>query len=346
MLVAFVVTRLLILGVGYAVFYSFYPGAPPAPPGYEPGQGFLSWSPWCLLAYYDTTNYMQIANNGYTLRLTTFFPLYPLLIRLFGGTLPSAILISNISLLMFLFVLNRLWGRRGVLAGCAAPAGFFFASGYGDSLFLLLSSLCLLLIREEKWFGGALFAGLAALSRSFGWPLVLVYCLFNLLKARGKKRIYCLLAVGLMSLFPVYLMVSFGDPLAFVHNQHFYNKAGGLPLQGMFLDARYLLSGRPDPGWLVMAAVNYFGVFFFLLSLIREFRFEPTWLYGLLYFLVMSLVGAADYTAIPNAHALFRYSFGCVLVYRTISSNTTLLGISLCMEVLAAAMLAQKWFIS
>jgi hypothetical protein len=110
----FLLSRLIVLGVAYATFYSF--DTPPAPPGYAETQGPLDRKPLNVLFFYDSVHYLTIVNEGYGLFQTAWFPLYPLLIRLTGGTAASAVAVSNI--MFFLGLLAVMEGRV-----CMTPTG-------------------------------------------------------------------------------------------------------------------------------------------------------------------------------------------------------------------------------
>jgi len=140
---AFLISRLVVLGMAYGVFYfsMIYGPLPPAPPNYvSTGQGDLNWRPLNVLYYYDAVHYMDIAENGYgKWWLTCWFPLYPLAVRAFGGTVASAVIVSNLSLLAALFAIHRLGGKTALWLAAFSPVSIVFSSAYSESLFLALT---------------------------------------------------------------------------------------------------------------------------------------------------------------------------------------------------------------
>ena len=101
---------------------------------------------------WDALAYLHIAQNGYTkASYTVFFPMYPLLIRLFGAVFGSnvaaAMLISAVSFVLGLRLLYRLTeleldsraADAAVLLLAFAPMSLFFTAAYTESLFLALS---------------------------------------------------------------------------------------------------------------------------------------------------------------------------------------------------------------
>lgn len=204
--------------------------------GSDSGGGSANY--WYSWAQWDGGNYLQIALTGYTnLQQTAFFPLYPILIRMlsglmFGDYLLPGLLISNISFLLFLYVLNNLpktvtkHGRLDLIfLYILYPASFFAVSYYSEGLFLLLSGLGILYFLRKQFFLAYLLSATSAITRPFG--IILVFSMFvsEVFKIiKSKKSLKTLftpvwhLALGL-SLFGVYcyfLRITYNDPLAFL----------------------------------------------------------------------------------------------------------------------------------
>lgn len=145
---------------------------------------------WSAIFHYiggwDASLYVEIARSGYdTLAMAAFSPLLPLLehVGLVAGMDPvwAGILISNIAFFLALgclrVLVEREWGaavaQRTTLYLALFPTAFFFALGYTESLFLLLSVAAFLALRQHRWILAGLFAALATLARSQGILLVL-----------------------------------------------------------------------------------------------------------------------------------------------------------------------------
>ena len=135
------------------------------------------------LERYDAQYYLQIADHGYEAgdASSAFFPLYPLLIRVVGVALGghwllAATLVSNVSLVVALVLLQKLTARElgevmsrpTVLLLLTFPVAFFLYAPYTESLFLALSLACMLMLRQGRWAPAALAGALATSTRITG----------------------------------------------------------------------------------------------------------------------------------------------------------------------------------
>jgi len=131
---------------------------------------------------FDTNWYLKIAQSGYSESdgSTAFFPLYPLLVKLFGfilgNNLLAGLLISNLALLGALVLLYKLAleyfevgvVRRTLVYLMLFPTSFFFFSAYTEAPFLFLVLASLFAANRRRWVWAALFGSLAALTRLQG----------------------------------------------------------------------------------------------------------------------------------------------------------------------------------
>jgi hypothetical protein len=111
-LMALVVISRLLFFEGGALAFLYLPHAWVQPvPGYLPPTGNVwfqaLWGPW---AHWDGYWYLSIAHLGYTGRplASAFFPLYPMVVRLLGGTVLAGVLVSLASFLGAAILLYRL----------------------------------------------------------------------------------------------------------------------------------------------------------------------------------------------------------------------------------------------
>jgi Gpi18-like mannosyltransferase len=122
-----------------------------------------------LFIRWDSNWYLGIASEGYFYTpgeqsSIAFFPLYPLLIKLFSLTLLNpkivGLLISNIAFLagaIYLFKLVMLETKDRELASKTVwylfifPVSFFFSLVYTEGLFLLLAASSFYYARKQKW---------------------------------------------------------------------------------------------------------------------------------------------------------------------------------------------------
>lgn len=156
-------------------------------------------------ANFDGANYLAINHYGYNLSLSAFFPLYPLLISLFSILHQSVLIslfISNISLVVVLLLINRLFKPSFwfYLIFLSFPTAFFLASSYTESLFLMLLLLSLL----HPVFG--FFTGATR--------IVGVFTSISLFLK--KSKLFFTPILGLIS-YCLYSYFKFKDPLAFFH---------------------------------------------------------------------------------------------------------------------------------
>ena len=144
-------------------------------------------------ARWDSVWYLIIAHGGYdhAPARTAFYPLYPLLIRIFGtvfrSDLVGGVFVSLACFAVGLVVVYRLASLElgedhasvCVMLLAFSPMAFFFSAVYTESLFLALSAGCIYRARRGRWPSACLLGGLAAASRNTGVllavPLVLLY---------------------------------------------------------------------------------------------------------------------------------------------------------------------------
>ncbi|HEV2061475.1 MAG TPA: mannosyltransferase family protein, partial [Solirubrobacteraceae bacterium] len=112
------------------------------------------------LARWDSVWFLEIARDGYDrAHDAAFFPLYPLLVRLGGGSVLAGAVLSLACFAAALWLLHRLvaldFGERVarlcVLLVAVFPGAFFFSAVYSESLFLLLSVAAVYGARTGRW---------------------------------------------------------------------------------------------------------------------------------------------------------------------------------------------------
>lgn len=147
------------------------------------------------LARWDSVWYLTIARAGYghggQAARTTFFPLYPLMVRGLGvvvrSDLIAGVLISVACFVVALVLLYRLVeleldaerARLCVTLIAFFPMAYYFSAVYTESLFLALSVGCVYAARTGRWAEAGLLGLLASASRNTGVflvvPIVLLY---------------------------------------------------------------------------------------------------------------------------------------------------------------------------
>lgn len=194
------------------------------------------------LGGFDGVHYLTIA-DGQARQVggvQAFFPLYPVLIRLFTAVLHngllSGLLISALSLYGFLYCLfqliKTLSDRRTawicLFITLCLPASFFYLTVYSESLFLFLLAAFYLCYYRRRYRWVILLGFLLSCCRIVGIFAVVSIVIDYLYQAWKKHQLgfpayrqAFLLSLGGLGLvaYMVYLWYVYHDPLAFVHVQ-------------------------------------------------------------------------------------------------------------------------------
>lgn len=281
---------------------------PPCPPGYvEAGQGPVDWRPLNPLVFYDAVHYLFIAGSGYdTVYRTAWFPLYPLLVRLFGGTAAAAVFVSSAAFLFALLAAYRLGGRASVWALALGPLGMLANAVYSESLFLAITGWALVFLEERKHFGAAALLGLGCLCRPTGWA-VLAGAALHLFFSRGGLRTApaVLIPAALAgAVYPFYLWCKFGDPLAFTTAIGYHGRVFKMPLVGLAGDIAGIFSCDPFwEAWRGVVLFNLAGIFYLAAAVLAK-----PWL-SLPYALFVLSAGVTG-GRLPYTHGFLRYAAG------------------------------------
>jgi len=189
-----------------------------------------------FMSEWDGPHYISIAQKGYSNdTLTAFFPLYPLLIRLFiyilHSPLISALIVSWLCLIGALFFYIKIlktmsFGKLqdivlGILLFLFFPTGVFLAATYTESLFAFAALGALYFSLKGKYLWAGIFAGLATATHPNG---VFIIPLIMVVLWESKKKIWQILISAVIGSLGIlgyisYLWVSKGKPLAFVSAQ-------------------------------------------------------------------------------------------------------------------------------
>lgn len=137
---------------------------------------------WHRMAWsWDGTHYLGIAKDGYQFRFegegdsVAFAPLYPLLIRLAGGSATAAMVLSNACSLAAVAVIAWHWGQRPAMAFALFPSWLVFGTvAYTEGLYVLVAATGLALVERGRLALGGLASGLAVAARYMGGPALLL----------------------------------------------------------------------------------------------------------------------------------------------------------------------------
>jgi hypothetical protein len=269
---------------------------------------FIGQAPLATLsATFDANWYSDIAAHGYSVSSDVtiqqnyqFFPLFPLLMRVFGTILGlsgvhggfnlAGVIVNHVLFLGCLALLYRLtltqWGdakfaKYTVWAMAFLPWSFVFSMAYSESLYLFTSLAAITLACQGQLKGGTgyiisvgLLSALAALTRPQGLTIALTIALLLIFSREGvslykrTRNVVLVLAPTVTALvgFAVYIATSTGNPWAVIQS--------GRPWgQGWLQDiGRIFLLPPENPFWIVdivsaFGLVVWIGLLFALIAM-------------------------------------------------------------------------------
>ncbi len=203
--------------------------------------------------HWDGKWFLTIAENGYTLQSSAFFPLYPGLIRVFSDfgfdPVVSGLIISNTAFFISCWLLYKLvsidW-EPGIAVETLwymtlFPTSFFFNVVYSESLFMLFVLLTFYGTRTGRWWLAGAAGLLAALTRNTGFFLAVpaAYEYLSYKEYKIRKIGLNILWIGLIPLglciYMIYLARVVDDPLGFMTAQKFWQRSFTYPWQSLNL---------------------------------------------------------------------------------------------------------------
>lgn len=208
------------------------------------------WDILSLHAYWDSYWYLDIAQSGYSYKPGSisnivFFPLYPLLIRLFsyllmGNIILAGWILSSFFLLLSLVYLYKLvykfhpdiYPYSPLFFLLIFPTSFFLNSVYTESLFLFLTTASFYYAFSRKWWLVGIFGILASLTRPTGL-IVFLPLLWEYLSAANFKlsSLFSIKSLPLylipqgFFLFSFYHYLAFNDFWLFFTNEKIWGRS-------------------------------------------------------------------------------------------------------------------------
>jgi Gpi18-like mannosyltransferase len=197
----------------------------------EPRNGLSFLSEW------DGPDYISIAQHGYvTKNETNFFPMYPLLIRIFTllirSSLDSALAISWLSLIgaiyFYLKIAKHIFdikdnreALRAVLLFILFPTSVFMIATYTESLFAFLALAAVYCALRKRYIASGLVLLPLTATHTNGIFVLLLVALILYQQKVKLQNICVTVATGIVGLvgYVVYLGVAFHQPLAFIFAQ-------------------------------------------------------------------------------------------------------------------------------
>jgi Gpi18-like mannosyltransferase len=279
--------KVLVFGLGYFAMAPHMSGAPPLS---ILAEQFNKW---------DAPHYVYLAqhwyiNSGDPANFIVFFPLYPLLTRLFifsADTVNlSALVVANACSLIALFYLYKLTkldfgegtAQKAVLFLSIFPTAYFLSAPYTEGLFFATVIASLYYARIGRWLPAGFLGGLAALTRLGGFLMLPVLAVeFLHQNRRNLRRVFSfdfvwvfLVAVGFLIYLDINLGVT-GNLFTFmtVERVHWFNTldpwGGFMGALSWTQNASYPESVTIGLAPLVFAA---FGLVMIVVGLARRFR--------------------------------------------------------------------------
>jgi len=296
-----------------------------------------------ILELYDSEHYLEMARNGYTEPyLFAFFPLYPLVMRLFSIVIPSyqiaGMLVSNICAFLSVVVLHELTKDKknswNILCLIFSPILAYTSMVYTESMFMLLTLLGYYLYKKDKCNLAAIVVGLSILTRNSGiilWGAIGLEMLWRCFIEKdktmkfGKIFLFGVISLAIGMIYPVYLYSETGNFLKFATVQtEYWGRVTGSPLGNLISDLKVIGRG----GGVVVA-----NIFIFLENWIS---FILTFVLGINLFkkdkvasiyIIVSLIAFTvtyrdiDYWATLASISLFRYVLNLFPIYLYLFDN-------------------------
>ncbi len=212
-------------------------------------------------AQYDATAYLDIAENGYRDNFGEYvapnyhwYPLYPLLIHIFGfiGYPLAAFLISNMA---SFFAITVLWllmkeelgkemAKSTVIYILFFPTAFYFTMMYTESLFLFLSVSIFYFAKKKNWLIVGILGFFIVLTRMQGilliFPVLYIYLRgtkFSLNKIKSDILYLLGMPIGVAT-FMFYEYLITGNALIQFKSAVNFGKSLSLPWEGIIFSIR------------------------------------------------------------------------------------------------------------
>lgn len=211
--------------------------------------GFLDYCKMWLIG--DGQHYIEIASNGYSHfeengqhLMLVFFPMYPLLMRIFHWIIPNYVIAAMIvsalcysagCAVMYKLVAidySKSIARMSIIFMSVYPYAMYYGGVLTESLFLLTIVSTFLAIRQHKWLLAGILGAFASLTRSFGMFMIIPAAVewvqterpLELIRDKkwetlGKKIMSFLPALTMILGILIYLFINYkvaGDPFVFM----------------------------------------------------------------------------------------------------------------------------------
>lgn len=321
--------------------------------------------PFALLGAWDGRWYRMIAENGYFVipqeqSDTAFYPLFPLLLHVFGSlglSLDAAgLVLANGGFLVglvALYELARTWlperdAMRTVIYAAVTPFGFIFSMVYPEGIVIAAMALAGLFAVRGRWLACAAAAAVATAGRPEGFFLVLPIAAVALHvwprlspSERGRAVAAVLAAPAALAGFALYQWLAVGDPLAFSEAQREWGRY--VSIDGVWRAGEELLQASAnDREWLYRDAA-FLVLYVVCLAVAWRARVPRSWVAAGAAIVLLPLVsGSVTSIARFGLLALPIYA-GLAVLGRRAWLHRALVGVSSALLCLGTATLLLHW---
>lgn len=191
-----------------------------------------SWS-----YFWDAEHYINIVKNGYYFPDQAFFPLWPLLIKIFSFNIFSppkvgyilTIILGFINFVLFYLLAKKLIGNTNakwaLILFASFPASFFLHASYSENIFLVTTLTSFLFLETKQYALSVISGGFATASRMTGLALIAAM-LF--IKTNFRKKILMIIVSSLgLICYMLFLYINTNDPFYFIKAQLAWCKHAG-----------------------------------------------------------------------------------------------------------------------
>jgi len=313
----FKLLAIYLLSTLFFFFLSFMsPNFLPYKPSFPYASEFFKFGlPQFLYSFanFDGVHYLTIAEKGYlgTGLIQAFFPVFPLLIRLFNpifnNYLVTSLILSQLFSLTAIFSFyylvkiekNQKTAFLSSILLTSFLSAFYLKSVYNEGLFLTLVFTSFIAAKKNKNLFAGILGALASATRIVGifiWPALIINDYLKNKKINWKNiLLLSISSLGLLA-YMIYLKLVFDDPLYFFHLQEEFgaSRQSSLVLfpQVIWRYIKILWTARPF-NWKYYAYVQEFIVslsvlFLLLLISLKNYQKKLKIKWGYLFFALAS----------------------------------------------------------
>lgn len=323
-----------------------------------------------FLNIYDVTHYIDIAKNGYTKEiLYAFFPLFPMLIKIFHLIIPSyqlvSLLLSNIFSYLSILILYLIIDNKNdnkifiIITYIFSPILVFTTIGYTESLYLLLTLLSFYLYKKKKFLLCGISLGLAMITRNTGIVLlgaIGLKMLYDLYKKNIKFKDLIKLSVPAFFIgfsYSFYLLYKTGDFFKYISVQYTaWNKTSCNLITLIIKDLKFLFKNYKNINFPYVFIQNWLFYFVGLILGIIYFKKKPVLsIYVIVSLLLFSTTCRNDnWNNLPSV-SFFRYIFSLFPIYilpfiKESKRNTAIIVLYIVLAVINSFLVYKQCFIA